>query len=91
MLLPFIHDPTCNSPGAALRKHAIKSVDRLLGSEHLYNERLKISAALVQMLMGAGTTPVVLVDTVEIRYRVVAPTAALAHEGRPFPFHSMIR
>jgi len=77
-------------PGAVLRKHAIKAVDRLLGSEHLYDERLKVSAALVRMLIGAGTSPVVLVDTVEIRYRVVAVTAALAHEGRSFPFHSMI-
>jgi hypothetical protein len=75
-------------PTAAHRKHAIKAVDRLLGNDHLYRERFAIAAALAAIVIHRRTRPIVLVDTVEIRHRVVAITAALAHDGRSFPIWS---
>jgi len=75
-------------PTAAQRKHAIKAVDRLLGNERLQAERFAVSAALVSFCAAKVEHPVVLVDTMEIRYRVVAFTASLAHQGRALPFWS---
>lgn len=76
-------------PGGALPKHAIKAVDRLLGSEHLHAERFVIAARVAETLIGSLRRPIVLVDTVEIRDRMVALTAAVAYGGRSFPIWSM--
>lgn len=75
-------------PTEARRKHAIKSVDRLLGNRHLQRDRFRIAQGLVRTLVRPPARPVVLIDTVEIRHKVVAVTASLAHEGRSFPFWS---
>lgn len=77
-------------PGSVLPKHAIKAVDRLLGNEHLHAERFVIAAALVSTIVRDGSQPIVLVDTVEIRHKIVAITAAIAFDGRSFPVWSTI-
>lgn len=75
-------------PTTARRKHAIKAVDRLLGNRHLHRERFEIAAALAAMLMRRNCQPILLVDTVEVRHRLIAITAALAYDGRSFPLWS---
>lgn len=75
-------------PSDALRKHAIKAVDRLLGNRLLYRERFAITAAVASLVVRDRSRPIVLVDTVEIQRRVIAVTAALAHAGRSFPIWS---
>ena len=75
-------------PGDALRKHAIKAVDRLLGNRNLYRERFAIAAAVAGFALRGSSRPIILVDTVEVQKRVVAATAALAYEGRAFPLWS---
>jgi hypothetical protein len=75
-------------PTAAHRKHAIKAVDRLLGNGRLHRERFSVAAALVSWILPRQCQPVVLVDTMEIREKVVAVTASLAHAGRSFPIWS---
>lgn len=75
-------------PGAALIKHQIKAVDRLLGNSALYQERPQIAAALAALLIRRRSTVVVLVDTVEIRNKVVGFVASVAHEGRSVPIWS---
>ena len=75
-------------PTTAHRKHGIKAVDRLLGNGHLHRERFSVAAALVALVLPKRCQPVVLVDTMEIRDKVVAVTASLAHAGRSFPIWS---
>lgn len=77
-------------PTQGQRKHAIKAVDRLLGNRHLHSEREQIGAALVSTLVKRGSQPIVLIDTVEIRHKVVALAASLAHQGRSFPIYSTV-
>jgi hypothetical protein len=77
-------------PGKAARKHSIKAVDRLLGNPLLYAERKQVYAAIAAQLLGKRPCPVVLVDTMEIRPRAYALTAALAYEGRTFPIYSLV-
>lgn len=72
-------------PGPAMRKHAIKAVDRLLGNRHLYDERSMIAAAIAALLIGRRTTVLVLIDTVEIRHKVIGFIASVAHNGRSIP------
>jgi hypothetical protein len=75
-------------PGDVLQKHGIKAVDRLLGNRHLQRERFAIASEVVALVAGKTSTPIVLVDTVEIQRRVIVVTAALAYNGRSFPFWS---
>jgi hypothetical protein len=75
-------------PTTARRKHAIKSVDRLLGNRQLSRERFCIAQALVSFVVPKRRRPIVLVDTMEIRHKVVAVTASLAYDGRSFPIWS---
>jgi len=77
-------------PCDARRKHAIKAVDRLLGNHHLHDERLAVGAALCAMAVAKHPSVIVLVDTVEIRHKVVGFTASLAHQGRSLPIYSMV-
>lgn len=69
-------------------KDAIKAVDRLLGNKHLHRERFAIAGALAAIVARGRSRPIVLVDTVEIRHKLVAITAALAYDGRSFPIWS---
>jgi hypothetical protein len=75
-------------PGSADRKHAIKAVDRLLGNPLLYGERFRISAGLAALLIGRRRRPVILIDTVEIRHKMVGFVASVAHQGRSIPIWS---
>lgn len=75
-------------PTTAQRKHAIKAVDRLLGNKHLYRERFRIAHAITGWLFRKRTDVVLLIDTFEIRYKVIAVTAAVAYGGRSFPIWS---
>jgi hypothetical protein len=76
--------------GAARPKHAIKCVDRLLGNPHLFRERFRIAAALTELVIRGTSRPIILVDTVEVRHRYVAITAALAMGGRTLPIWSIV-
>ncbi len=76
-------------PTMAKRKHAVKAADRLLGNEALHRDRFRIAAAIASLALPIrGTRPIVLVDTMEIRHRVVALTASIAHDGRALPIWS---
>lgn len=75
-------------PGDVRRKHAIKAVDRLLGNRKLYKERPRIAAAMAALFIGRRERVVVLVDTVEIRHKVVGFVASVAHSGRSVPIWS---
>jgi hypothetical protein len=75
-------------PTAAGRKHAIKAVDRLIGNKRLHGQRFEVAKVLAQFVLPKASSPIVLVDTMEIRFRMVAVTASLAHEGRSFPIWS---
>lgn len=77
-------------PGTAMPKHGIKAVDRLLGNELLYKERFDLAACVVETIAGPFRHPIVLVDTVELRHKVVTLTAAIAHDGRSFPIWSTL-
>lgn len=71
-------------------KHAIKAVDRLLGNAKLHAEKVLIQRALAEIILPRGVQPIVLVDTMEIRHRVWAFTAAVAFDGRAFPLCSQM-
>jgi hypothetical protein len=75
-------------PTTAFPKHAIKAVDRLLGNPRLYRERFAIAAAASSMILRRACRPIVLIDTAEIRHKVIVLTASLAHDGRSFPIWS---
>jgi hypothetical protein len=79
--------------GRALRseahpKHSIKAVDRLLGNESLHCDRFRIAHSLVFSIVPKAVDLVVLIDTFEIRHKVIMVTASIAYEGRSFPIWS---
>ncbi len=51
-----------NLSGPALIKHKIKQVDRLLGNNNLYHERIPIYSALSGLLISPHSRPIILVD-----------------------------
>lgn len=75
-------------PVDARRKHAIKAVDRLLGNAVLYRERPRIAAAVAAIVVGRQASVLVLIDTVEIRHKVIGFVASIAHQGRSIPVWS---
>lgn len=75
-------------PGTARVKHAIKAVDRLIGSRALYADRFGVYQALAHQLMRPRSTPVILVDTVEVRAGWFAIVASVPFHGRSFPICS---
>jgi len=77
-------------PTQSKRKHAIKAADRLLGNPHLHSERAGIAAVVAELLLRDAPRPVLLVDTMEIRHRVVALTAAVPFDGRTIPIWSKV-
>lgn len=77
-------------PTAAKRKHAIKAADRLVGNTHLHADRERIAAAITAELLRETNEPVILIDTMEIRHRVVALSAALPFKGRSMPIWSKV-
>lgn len=77
-------------PGDAFPKHAIKAVDRLLGNQLLYAERKLVYASLAQLLLARCSSPVILVDTVEVRVGTYALSASVAFDGRAFPLYAVV-
>lgn len=77
-------------PSGARPKHSIKAVDRLLGNPHLHEERFQVAAALAALVIPRGCRPLILVDTMEIRERVVALSASVAFESRSVPIYSTV-
>jgi hypothetical protein len=75
-------------PTDALKKHGIKAIDRFLGNQKIWWQRFEIARALVVSLLARPRRPIVLIDTMEIRHKVVAVTASLAHNGRSLPIWS---
>lgn len=75
-------------PGNARVKHAIKAVDRLLGNRALYADRYRIYRALAQQVLSPRATPVILVDSVEVRAGWYALVASVPFRGRSFPIYS---
>lgn len=55
-------------PRAISMKHGIKHSDRLIGNEHLCQERLAIYQAVARHLLGGATQPIVLVDWSDCTY-----------------------
>lgn len=49
-------------PGETSHKHNIKRAGRLLSNPHLHRDSLGVSRSLCQLLIGAQTRPVMLVD-----------------------------
>jgi DDE family transposase len=72
----------------AKEKHGIKAIDRLLGNKKLYRDRFRVAHAVASWLARNRTDLIVLIDTFEIRYEVIAVTASLAYDGRSFPIWS---
>jgi hypothetical protein len=68
-------------PGRAKPKHAIKSVDRLLGNEHLLREAEQFQRVFVGQL-PRDERPILLIDWTDIGKHWAALVVALAHEGR---------
>lgn len=77
-------------PGTARVKHAIKAVDRLIGSRAFYAERHKVYRGLAGLLLSPHSTPVILVDTVEVRAGWYALVASVPFRGRSFPICSRV-
>ena len=77
-------------PGNATDKNSIKAIDRLLGNFLLYAELKLFYAAILNAILKLSWTPVVLVDITEIRDKVFALTASLAHDGRGIPIYSEV-
>ena len=77
--------------GPVAPKHAIKMIDRLLGSRALHRQRLDIYAALAGMLLRGIREVVVLVDITEIRPGLCALTASVAMDGRSVPILDRVR
>jgi len=69
-------------------KHSIKAVDRLLGNKHLHRDRFRVARTIVAWLVRRRADVVILIDTFEIRHKVVMVTASIAHDGRSFPIWS---
>jgi hypothetical protein len=67
--------------GRAKTKHAIKTVDRLLGNEHLRREAVLFKSVFVAQLPRGGR-PILLIDWTDIGKQWAALVVTLVHEGR---------
>jgi hypothetical protein len=81
-----------NIRSAALTKHNIKRMDRLLGNEHLHRERLDVYRALCHHLCRFIPRPIILIDWSDIieRERLMLLRAALAVDGRAIPIYEAV-
>lgn len=68
-------------PGRAKPKHAIKTVDRLLGNEHLLREVGQFQRVFMEQL-PRDERPILLIDWTDIGKHWAALVVALANEGR---------
>lgn len=76
-----------NLPNAALPKHGIKRVDRLLGNPKMVAERRYIFAAISRRLLSGCTQPIILVDWTKSGGRFEAMVAAVPIGGRALPIY----
>ena len=63
-------------------KHGIKRIDRLLGNEHLHEERLAFYKAIARRLVAPGSRPVIIVDWTAVTPKLWALVAAVSFKGR---------
>lgn len=77
---------------AALTKHNIKCMDRLLSNSHLQREKTAIYRSLCQRICGALGRPVILIDWSDIveQKRLMLIRAALVIDGRAMPLYESI-
>ena len=64
------------------QKHGIKRVDRLLGNELLWDERVLFFQTIARRLIPPRSQPVILVDWTSLTKTMWTLTAALSVEGR---------
>lgn len=69
-------------------KHGIKRVDRLLGNEQAWAERIRFYRAIARRLIGRGKRPVVIVDWTGFSKGLWVLAAALSFEGRALVIYS---
>lgn len=70
------------------QKHGIKRVDRLLGNEHLWDERGLFFQTIARRLIPPRSQPVILVDWTSLTKTMWTLTAALSVEGRAVVIYS---
>ena len=73
-----------NLPTKSRTKHNIKRMDRLLGNQHLHQERLAVYRWHASYICSGNPMPIILVDWSDIREqkRLVALRASVALQGR---------
>ena len=73
-----------NISGPVSAKHNIKRIDRLLGNQALYSERLDNYRWHANLLCGANPMPIVLIDWSDVREQMRHQTlrASISFEGR---------
>ncbi len=69
-------------------KHGIKRVDRLLGNEQVWAERIQFYKAMARRLIGREKRPVVIVDWTSFSGEFWVLAAALSFEGRALVIYS---
>lgn len=76
-----------NLPSAALPKHGIKSVDRLLGNGKMYRDRLFVFSAIAHHVLHGCEQPVILIDWTQVAGTHQALVAAVPIGGRALPIY----
>jgi hypothetical protein len=76
-----------NLPGSALPKHAIKCMDRLLGSSRFWHDRLFVFLAIAHQLLRGNAFPVILIDWTKTGRKHEALVAAVPIGGRALPIY----
>ncbi len=78
--------------GNVAAKHNIKRIDRLLGNQALYQERLEIYRWHARLLCGANPMPIILVDWSDVREQMRHQTlrASVCFEGRAVTLYERV-
>jgi hypothetical protein len=69
-------------------KHGIKRIDRLLGNQHLYEERTLFFVAIARRLLAPQSTPLIIVDWTAITPKLWALAAAVSFQGRAITIYA---
>jgi hypothetical protein len=69
-------------------KHGIKRVDRLLGNERLWTERVVFFRAIARRVISTGSRPIVIVDWTSFNPKIWSLVAAVSFEGRAVIIYS---
>lgn len=75
--------------GTTRPKHSVKRVDRLLGNEHLNEERPVFAAALAEKVLNR-VHPLIAVDWTKLDGRLYALVAAIPIQGRAVPLYAEV-